>query len=71
MDAITRETAIQLCAEERAENRRKWLSAAHWQCWGCVKFTGGDPDKMCMHSPQGYNGCLLVNARYDRREGQP
>ncbi|HEY4691428.1 MAG TPA: hypothetical protein VIK33_19120 [Anaerolineae bacterium] len=67
MDAIPHEVAVRLCEEIRRENRGKWLSAARWQCWGCVTFTQGDPAKMCLNNQPGYRGCQLINARYDRQ----
>ena len=50
MDAIPRETALQLCAEIRQENRSKWYSFAHLQCWGCMTFAKWNPEKMCLSS---------------------
>ena len=67
MDAIPKDEALRICACIREENRRKWYSPARWQCWGCVKFTRGDPAKMCLSSRPGYRGCNLANARYDRQ----
>lgn len=67
--AIPLEVAQQLCAAIRAEERGRWWSAAHWQCWGCARFTGGDPQKMCMGSAPGWRGCALVNRRYERQRG--
>jgi hypothetical protein len=65
MSAIpSKELALQMCAEIREENRDKWFSAARWQCWGCMTFTGGDPEKMCIG---GEEGCNLVNAHYARQ----
>jgi len=64
MNAISKEVALRLCEEVRHENRRKWFSAARWQCWGCVTFTGGNPDKMCLRTKEGYDGCALVNRRH-------
>lgn len=64
MDTISKEVALQLCEEVRRENRNKWFSAARWQCWGCVTFTKGNSDKMCLKTPEGYRGCALINRRY-------
>jgi hypothetical protein len=69
MDAIPRETALQLCAEVREENRGKWYGLAHLQCWGCMTFAKGNPDKMCLSSQEGCSGCNLINKRYARRSG--
>jgi hypothetical protein len=69
MEAIPRETALQLCAEIRQENRGKWYRFAHIQCWGCTTYAKGDPDKLCLNSQEGYRGCNLVNKRYAQRAG--
>lgn len=70
MNTIPREIALQICGEIRRENRRKWFSASRWQCWGCVTFTKGDPDKMCLRAQEGYSGCVLINKRYARQQGK-
>jgi len=67
MDAIPRETALQLCNEIREENRGKWYRFDHIQCWGCMTYSQGNPDKMCLSSPEGYGGCNLINKRYAQR----
>lgn len=64
--AIPGDVALQICAQIREERRRHPWSFAALQCWGCLKFSNGDPAKMCLNSRPGYRGCGLVNARYDR-----
>jgi hypothetical protein len=64
---LSKETALQLCAEIRQQYGGKWYTFAGWQCWGCVRFSKGDPDKMCLSSQPDYRGCNLVNARYQRQ----
>lgn len=64
--AIPRDVALQLCADIRQENRNKWYSFSRWQCWGCFKFSRGDPEKICLSGKPGYRGCYLVNAGYAR-----
>ena len=66
MDAIPKDVAVQLCDEILEENRGKWYSFGRWQCWGCTRFSKGDPDKMCFSNKEGYRGCNLVNKRYDK-----
>lgn len=66
MDTIPRDMALQLCNEIREENRGKWYSFAWVQCWGCTKFSKGNPDKMCFSNKEGYRGCHLVNKRHDK-----
>lgn len=67
MDAIPRDVALQLCAEIREKNRGKWYSFARMQCRGCMKFSKGNPDKMCVSSREDYRGCNLVNKLYNRK----
>ena len=62
---IDLETALRLCRQVRQETRGKWWRAAWWQCAGCRRFSGGDPDKMCIGAAPGYRGCALVNRRLD------
>jgi len=64
MDAIPGETALQLCAEIHEENRGRWYRFAYLQCWGCITYAKGNPDKMCLSSPQGYRVCNLINKCY-------
>ena len=66
VEAIPKEVALQLCTEIRAANRRRRFSLAAMQCWGCVMFSKGDPEKMCLNNKPGNRGCKLINARYDR-----
>jgi hypothetical protein len=69
LPALTRIQAIALCDQVRAANRGRWWSAAWWQCWGCIRSTGGTEDayadKRCIGSAPGYRGCALVNALAD------
>ncbi len=66
VDAIPRETALQMCAEIREQHLGKWWTLAGMQCMGCTRATKGDVTKMCVNNKPGYRGCNLVNARYDR-----
>ncbi len=65
--AIPWEKALQLCLEIREENRRKRYTPAGMMCWGCVKFSKGDPAKMCASLRSDYRGCYKINARYERQ----
>jgi len=60
-EAIPKDVALQLCSEIRAEKKVKLFT----QCWGCVKFSKGDPAKMCFSSRTDNRGCGIVNKRYD------
>lgn len=63
---IPREIALRLCGEIQRHNRGKWYTFGGLMCWGCVRFSDGDPARMCVSSQADYRGCLQVNARYDR-----
>ncbi len=65
--AIPKDVALQLCDEIRDENRGKRYTFAGLMCWGCTRFAKGDPAKMCVAGRPDYRGCILVNARYNRR----
>jgi uncharacterized protein (DUF779 family) len=58
---IPKEEAMKLCSEIRNEKGVKLFS----QCWGCLKFSKGDPAKMCYNGKPDNRGCGLVNKRYD------
>jgi len=58
---IPREVAVRLCAEVSSAKKGKMFT----QCWGCWKFSKGDPEKMCFNGPAN-RGCQLVNQLYDR-----
>jgi hypothetical protein len=62
-EAIPEDVALQLCSEIRNEKKVKLFT----QCWGCVKFSKGDPAKMCFSSQPGNRDCSIVNKRYDER----
>ena len=45
---LPKEIAYRICDEIRAENRRKpYTIVSPLWCWGCMTFTGGDPQKRC------------------------
>lgn len=58
-----REVALQICAEIREENCHKPLSLPTLLCWGSIRYSRGDPNKMCLNHERS-SGCNLVNARY-------
>ena len=64
---IPRDIAFRLCQEYRLEYGVKLFT----QCWGCVRFSGGDPEKMCFSNAIGLRGCRFVNERFDEEEATP
>jgi len=67
VNPIPRDVAEQLCAQIRQGNRGKWYTFNGMWCWGCAKFSGGNPAKLCFSSQPDYRGCAQVNARYDQQ----
>ncbi len=61
---IPYETARRLCVEIRSK-RGKMLRPI--QCWGCMRFSNCEPDKMCFTSNKQNAGCRLVNKLYLKR----
>lgn len=61
---VSKEAALAACEEARDDNRRRYFSAAHWQCWGCMRF-GGEPEKRCMHNDEDgtWDACPTVNRK--------
>jgi hypothetical protein len=66
---IPEDIALQICEEIRENNRKKILSLAKGQCWGCVKYSNkkGDIKKRCIFSDDYNRGCQLVNKIYDKK----
>jgi len=64
VDAIRKDVALLICAALQQDNRGKWYTLAGLQCRGCMRFSKGDPAKMCLSRREGYRGCRLVNKRY-------
>ncbi len=70
VEPLDRDTAMGTCQQVQAEVRGKRWSAAWWQCWGCRRFSGSDPEKMCIAAKPGYRGCELVNRRLEKAQQQ-
>lgn len=66
-NAIAWDDALQICAAIRQENKHKWFTPNGMMCRGCVKFSKGEPAKMCFASSPDNRGCYQVNAKYDQR----
>lgn len=65
-ESILKEIALRICDEIRKENENKKFGFVKIQCWGCMKYAKGDPNRRCFNSHPGYRGCNLVNKRYDK-----
>ena len=64
---IPQDIAREICIEIRNDNRGKWFSLRKWQCWGCIKFSKGNNDRMCLKAKPGFSGCNLINTRYSKQ----
>ena len=66
MKAIPTDVAVKLCEEVQEEKGVRLFS----QCWGCLKFSKGDPLKRCFVTDSGDNrGCRFINSRFDAQAG--
>ena len=67
---IPEEIALEICELIRERNRKKKLSLAKGQCWGCIKFSTkkGDIGTRCLFSSENNDnrGCQLVNKVFDK-----
>ncbi len=55
--SIPLEHAAELCQQYRDKNKVKLFS----QCWGCMRYSKGVPEKMCFYKPPNNDGCGKVN----------
>jgi hypothetical protein len=55
--SIPLERAAELCKAQRDKHSARMLS----QCWGCVKYSKGVPEKMCFYKPPDNDGCEKIN----------
>ncbi|MGA1866331.1 MAG: hypothetical protein ACMUFK_02555 [Thermoplasmatota archaeon] len=58
---IPLEKGLELCMRYRQRHKVRLFS----QCWGCVKFSKGDPKKMCFYDGSDTRGCAKVNRLFD------
>jgi len=58
--SLSLEQAAQLCKDYREKHRVRLFS----QCWGCVKYSKENPEKMCLFKPPNNDGCRFVNELY-------
>lgn len=54
------ERAFELCKRYREEHKVRVFS----MCWGCMRYSKGNPEKMCFYKPPKNNGCRFVNKLY-------
>ena len=58
---IPLEKAFELCKLYRGKHKVRLLS----QCWGCLRFSKEEPEKMCFYKPPDNNGCRFVNHLFE------
>ena len=58
--------AFELCKLHREKNGVRMFS----QCWGCVRFSKDDPEKMCFYKPPNNDGCKHVNKMFEKENKQ-
>ncbi len=65
---IPLEAAVVCCKAYREENKVRVFS----QCWGCQRFSKGNPENRCFYKPPTNRGCKFVNEKYEEnREKSP
>jgi hypothetical protein len=57
---ISFEQAKNLCQQYLEKHKARLFT----QCWGCLKFSKQNPQKMCFYKPPNNNGCRFVNELY-------
>lgn len=45
LEQIPKEIALQLSETIRQENSGRWYTFGGLMCWGCRRFSGGDPGR--------------------------
>jgi hypothetical protein len=58
---IPSDKALELRKAYREKNGVRVFS----QCWGCIKFSGNNTEKMCVHKPPNNDGCKIVNRLFE------
>jgi hypothetical protein len=64
LDAIPFETAVELCAQVRAEAEINWNSASAKWCYRCRRISNDDPDNRGFMRAAGNRGCIVINRMY-------
>ena len=57
---ISFQKAVELCNAYREKHKVRVFS----QCWGCVRFSKGNPEKMCFFKPPNNDGCRFVTEQF-------
>jgi hypothetical protein len=60
-NSIPFDVAVGFCKKYREEHKVRLFS----QCWGCLRFSKADPEKMCFYKPSSNNGCKFVKQLFE------
>jgi hypothetical protein len=58
--SIPFDIAFDFCKKYREKHKVRMFS----QCWGCLRFSKDNPEKMCFYKPPTNEGCKFVNQLY-------
>jgi len=61
--SLSIQEAYKLCQVHREKHKPRLFS----QCWGCVKYSKENPERMCLYKPPTNDGCQFVNRLYERQ----
>jgi hypothetical protein len=64
--SISLELANKLCQAYTEQHKVRLFS----QCWGCLKYSKNNPEKMCFYNPPNNDGCRFVNELYKSQKGK-
>jgi hypothetical protein len=63
-DPIPFETAVELCAQVRADAEVNWNTASAKWCYQCRQIAGNDPNHRGFLREPGNRGCIVINRKY-------
>jgi hypothetical protein len=63
---IPLDKAFELCTAHREKHGVQMFS----QCWGCVRYSKENPEKMCFYKPPNNDGCKKVNKLFEETKSQ-
>jgi hypothetical protein len=64
LDPIPFETAVELCAQVRAEADANWNTASAKWCYQCRQIAGNDLSQRGFLREPGNRGCIVINRKY-------
>jgi hypothetical protein len=64
LEPIPFDTAVELCAQIRAEAEIHWQTASAKWCYQCRQIAGDDPNNRGFLRAPGNRGCIVINHKY-------